>query len=280
MASGYLTPTPPALLGTADGSQEVGGTCRSGDATPTDAEAGFNFNPEDLAERLSRHNRESHKRSDEASIKALQGNSLRDVDDLGNSSTTKEKNSFNVEPPKGSNKLTPAKVFGLTQMSNPPPMPHPAIRPFQAVKEEAPVCVVSIGSVGHPVSCAGACKFVKRKAGCPNGAKCWKCHECPRTGDEVQQIEPETPQSIMPSSEPLFVMPLACRSPPVLQARAVDVMDAPSVGTIGHPQNCSAPCKFAHKPRGCKDGQRCVHCHRCHWTRKGTKNEHFDIIRC
>lgn len=37
---------------------------------------------------------------------------------------------------------------------------------------------VSKGSVGHPKSCAPACKFVKRKAGCRLGTDCDSCHLC------------------------------------------------------------------------------------------------------
>jgi hypothetical protein len=41
-----------------------------------------------------------------------------------------------------------------------------------------PVPTVSIGSVGHPFSCAGACKFVRRKRGCKDGSNCDRCHIC------------------------------------------------------------------------------------------------------
>ncbi|CAE7253793.1 unnamed protein product [Symbiodinium sp. CCMP2592] len=33
-------------------------------------------------------------------------------------------------------------------------------------------------SVGHPFTCAAACKYVKRKGGCRDGANCLLCHEC------------------------------------------------------------------------------------------------------
>mmetsp|Transcript_48116 Transcript_48116/g.88136 ORF Transcript_48116/g.88136 Transcript_48116/m.88136 type:complete len:329 (+) Transcript_48116:75-1061(+) len=41
-----------------------------------------------------------------------------------------------------------------------------------------------------------------------------------------------------------------------------------SMGTIGHPLSCAAPCKFARKSGGCKDGAACVRCHLCVWTRR------------
>lgn len=45
----------------------------------------------------------------------------------------------------------------------------------------------------------------------------------------------------------------------------------PSLGSVGHPHLCNAPCKYAMKTnRGCKDGVNCLHCHLCKWKRKGT----------
>mmetsp|Transcript_127416 Transcript_127416/g.318100 ORF Transcript_127416/g.318100 Transcript_127416/m.318100 type:complete len:292 (-) Transcript_127416:122-997(-) len=40
----------------------------------------------------------------------------------------------------------------------------------------------------------------------------------------------------------------------------------PSTGSLGHPYTCARACKFHTKPRGCKDGALCAHCHLCHWT--------------
>lgn len=37
---------------------------------------------------------------------------------------------------------------------------------------------VSIGSLGHPISCASACKYVMKKRGCKDGALCDHCHLC------------------------------------------------------------------------------------------------------
>lgn len=43
-----------------------------------------------------------------------------------------------------------------------------------------------------------------------------------------------------------------------------------SVGSVGHPSSCAAPCKYFGKPRGCKDGSKCARCHLCPWTRGQT----------
>lgn len=44
-----------------------------------------------------------------------------------------------------------------------------------------------------------------------------------------------------------------------------------SKGSTGHPFSCNAPCKYALKPRGCKDGAECDRCHLCKW--KKPKNQ-------
>jgi hypothetical protein len=46
----------------------------------------------------------------------------------------------------------------------------------------------------------------------------------------------------------------------------------PSVGSIGHPFSCNAPCKYASKRLGCKDGSSCTRCHLCWWTRGAERN--------
>merc|ERR1712032_636928 len=38
--------------------------------------------------------------------------------------------------------------------------------------------LVSKGSVGHPYSCAEACKYAKKKKGCKDRALCDHCHLC------------------------------------------------------------------------------------------------------
>lgn len=42
-----------------------------------------------------------------------------------------------------------------------------------------------------------------------------------------------------------------------------------SIGSVGHPHSCGEACKFALKPKGCKDGANCVRCHLCQWSRHG-----------
>jgi len=40
-----------------------------------------------------------------------------------------------------------------------------------------------------------------------------------------------------------------------------------SAGSVGHPETCSFPCKYAFR-RGCKDDMDCNRCHLCPWTRE------------
>lgn len=36
----------------------------------------------------------------------------------------------------------------------------------------------SVGSVGHPLACAEACKYARKTRGCKDGAACSRCHYC------------------------------------------------------------------------------------------------------
>jgi len=43
--------------------------------------------------------------------------------------------------------------------------------------------------------------------------------------------------------------------------------DMPSRGSFGHPSNCSAPCKYVARLKGCRLQRQCLCCHLCKWTR-------------
>ena len=65
-----------------------------------------------------------------------------------------------------------------------PPLPHSVQRPpkdprylYRLIPDRANL-VISKGSMGHPFSCAAACRYVRRKGGCRNGSDCLLCHEC------------------------------------------------------------------------------------------------------
>lgn len=55
---------------------------------------------------------------------------------------------------------------------------------------------------------------------------------------------------------------------PVVHPNPPESSEAPSIGSIGHPRTCGPACKYWFKPRGCKDGVNCTHCHLCAWHRK------------
>lgn len=52
------------------------------------------------------------------------------------------------------------------------------LNPEQALEPCVTQEVTSIGSVGHPFSCALACKYNGKRAGCKDGASCTRCHLC------------------------------------------------------------------------------------------------------
>jgi hypothetical protein len=41
-----------------------------------------------------------------------------------------------------------------------------------------------------------------------------------------------------------------------------------SVGSRGHPNSCSKPCKYFRRKKGCRDGAACPNCHDCMWQRE------------
>mmetsp|Transcript_38013 Transcript_38013/g.98391 ORF Transcript_38013/g.98391 Transcript_38013/m.98391 type:complete len:154 (+) Transcript_38013:52-513(+) len=56
----------------------------------------------------------------------------------------------------------------------------------QKAQQEVPLCtviaprpeVISVGSIGHPHSCASGCKYNSKPRGCKDGMSCTRCHLC------------------------------------------------------------------------------------------------------
>lgn len=89
---------------------------------------------------------------------------------------------------------------------------------------------------------------------------------------------PPVPPMYTAPEEPYCASPAAPRPKP--SAAAAPVSGTPeadqsyegltytvSAGSMGHPVLCAKACKFAWKPRGCKDGPLCNRCHLCGWRR-------------
>eukprot|EP00927_Polykrikos_kofoidii_P050812 TRINITY_DN4468_c0_g1_i4.p1 TRINITY_DN4468_c0_g1~~TRINITY_DN4468_c0_g1_i4.p1 ORF type:complete len:367 (-),score=23.84 TRINITY_DN4468_c0_g1_i4:183-1196(-) len=58
-----------------------------------------------------------------------------------------------------------------------------------------------------------------------------------------------------------------------LSGDGLDETPIPSLGSRGHPTHCGLACKYARRPRGCKDGEKCKRCHLCLWRRKSSAVE-------
>ncbi|CAJ1424834.1 unnamed protein product, partial [Effrenium voratum] len=125
-----------------------------------------------------------------------------------------------------------------------PPPPHPVSRPAKVGQQ---LMVSSLGTVGHPFTCARPCRYVKRKGGCRDGANCPCCHECFWTKARGEEKAPN------PSHMGPEVLPL-------------------SEGSQGHPNRCAGACKYVRRKGGCRDGAACPKCHFCQWRRDGLKN--------
>lgn len=132
-------------------------------------------------------------------------------------------------------------------------MPHVTQQmPFMgaaALGTQSQNSLTSLGSLGHPVRCAQACKYVKRKGGCKEGAQCLCCHQCFWHRDAPPK---ELPPSYCQLSTALRKLPEALLA---------------SVGSQGHPKSCSSACKYLRRRGGCRDGALCPNCHLCRWQR-------------
>eukprot|EP00931_Biecheleriopsis_adriatica_P103442 TRINITY_DN78275_c0_g1_i1.p1 TRINITY_DN78275_c0_g1~~TRINITY_DN78275_c0_g1_i1.p1 ORF type:complete len:406 (+),score=74.72 TRINITY_DN78275_c0_g1_i1:135-1352(+) len=152
-----------------------------------------------------------------------------------------------------------------------PPKVHPVPRPPRQNKEEvraaaatAPALhVISRGSVGHPTTCAPACKYVKRKGGCRDGADCMSCHECFWIRDGKKGDGEGTAEE-----KGLKVSEVVTQAPEL------------SVGTLGHPYKCSKPCKYVRRKGGCMHGAKCTNCHQCQWRRGLDTEENVNHDNC
>jgi hypothetical protein len=54
---------------------------------------------------------------------------------------------------------------------------------MEITAENAP----SPGSIGHPYTCAAACKYIKKPRGCKDGANCARCHICDFRNTKVKK---------------------------------------------------------------------------------------------
>lgn len=138
----------------------------------------------------------------------------------------------------------PLKVDEITQLPiRPPPglvLPSPSAG-FVRVKPQ-PVSQVSLGSTGHPTTCADACQYLRRKGGCRDGSDCPRCHLC----FWQRKSRPSNDQSSTDTTSIALTF---------------------SVGTQGHPHQCGNACKYVRRKSGCLNGESCPQCHLCQWRR-------------
>jgi hypothetical protein len=91
-----------------------------------------------------------------------------------------------VPPPpdgtKAKKELRLAPLFGTVkrQLARPISLMQCVVQEDDQQKQgRAPVThMVSLGSVGHPLTCSEACKYVGKPRGCKDGASCDRCHLC------------------------------------------------------------------------------------------------------
>lgn len=118
----------------------------------------------------------------------------------------------------------------------------------QALSEKAPL-QESVGSRGHPHSCAEGCRYVKRKGGCRNGSACPDCHLCAwrrtpqNTQAEVAGLGEKTVAgfdvNLSKELQSLICMHLERASTPSTDATAATVTTAsPASSGLSSPASC------------------------------------------
>lgn len=127
---------------------------------------------------------------------------------------------------------------------------------------------MSIGTRGHPQTCGPPCRFVKRKAGCKDGAQCPHCHLC----FWCRKREPTLD---------VHSAPLQDRCSASSSLEPANMTWCVSEGSIGHPVSCGEPCKYVKRKGGCRLGSQCTCCHLCSWsrTRSDRHQEHHAEVR-
>lgn len=176
-------------------------------------------------------------------------------------------NRFNMQAPSPANEpATFARVSGTTGDGRVAANSHVPTR-GREIPEEPPALPLSLGSVGHPHICAGACRYVKRKGGCREGAKCRSCHICFWRRDEevnkTPQKEFETESTQGSADLDDGTVSTAADS----TAGSDLITCSMSAGTQGHPFGCAEPCRYVRRKSGCRDGVGCSSCHACVWRR-------------
>jgi len=168
--------------------------------------------------------------------------------------------------------------------------------PFASKPKESKVAKteLSVGTMGHPHSCAEACKYVRRKGGCMYGDACKNCHACLwshtsskksqgySSGAGLSSAIAQDSQGSFANPAPVISLNALLPEPRLLPTNPTEELPAhqtsqegfsweTSVGSMGHPHSCGPACKYALKSKGCKDGRLCSHCHLCRWMRYGVR---------
>ncbi|CAE8695324.1 unnamed protein product, partial [Polarella glacialis] len=133
---------------------------------------------------------------------------------------------------------------------------------------------LSWGSVGHPLHCAAACQYLRRKGGCRDGGSCTNCHQCfwhrKPTGGHGSPLSAEPIRAELIAGLPARLVGAPLLPQPALVAEGAESSFClSSKGSTGHPYTCCAPCKYARRKVGCRDGANCLNCHQCQWRHDG-----------
>jgi hypothetical protein len=163
----------------------------------------------------------------------------------------------------------------------PPPMPFGYITGENALCSNQSaiadgINVPSVGSIGHPHTCAIACKYFRKAWGCKRGSSCHHCHLCSRHHLSKWR-RPQHSTTDSAGNTVLIAPPKKRGSEVQMKDAQVDTeelefinshsLPTKSLGSVGHPYRCAPACRYTWRKGGCNHGQNCFCCHLCHWVR-------------
>lgn len=156
----------------------------------------------------------------------------------------------------------------LADASDCPPPPSILSQDVSYSALDGDVCP-SVGSIGHPWACAEACKYFKKSWGCYWGKNCHNCHLCTRhhLSKWRRPNSAAVDDNNSEGTDIMFDMNDVAVDTQELEFLGLYAAQSKSLGSVGHPFRCGPACRYTWRKAGCKNGNGCLCCHLCRWSR-------------
>lgn len=133
----------------------------------------------------------------------------------------------------------------------------------------------SVGTALHFYGGCIPCDYLATEEGCTMGKYCGFCHFCPPVNNEQGESMMRAQRRL---SGLAFEQQLRETRHTLNQLQAdARAKNATNVGSSTHFTGACSPCIFIHRAEGCKDAEKCIHCHLCdssmYRMKKATRSE-------